>query len=52
MLAVLSVGFLPVFLLTRLAAVEEDLAPAASQINLALLLLPVVYLTVNTDAHH
>ena len=47
----LSVGFLPVFLLTRLAAVEEDLAPAASQTDLSFLLLPVVHLTVNTDVH-
>ena len=52
MLAVLPVGLLPVFLLTLLAAVEEDLAPSVSQSNLVLLLLPLVHLTVCTIVSH
>ena len=48
-LAVLSVGLLPVFLLALPAAVEEGLAPAAPQGDLALGLLPVVHDAVCTD---
>ena len=52
MLAVPPVGLLPVFLLTILAAVEEDLAPTASQSDLVLLLLPLVHLAVGTFVSH
>ena len=49
MLTVLSVGLLPVLLLTLLATVEEDLAAAAPQRDLVLLLPPLVHLAVYTD---
>ena len=52
MLAVPLVGLLPVLLLTLLAAVEEDLAPTASQSDLALFLLPVVHQTVCAGVFH
>ena len=48
-LAVLSVGLLPVLLLAVLAAVEEGLAPAAPQGELPLGLLPAVHDTVCTN---
>ena len=51
MLAVPPVGLLPVFLLTILAAVEEDLAPTASQSDLVLL-LPLVHIAVGTFVSH
>ena len=47
--AVLSVGLLPVLLLALPAAVEEGLAAAAPQGDLALGLLPVVHDTVGTN---
>ena len=50
LLAVLSVGLPPVLLLALLATVEEQLAPTASQGDLAILLLlpPVVHVAVCT----
>ena len=52
MLAVLPVGLLPVLLLALLAAVEEGLAPATPQGDLALGLLPVVHGTVCANVFH
>ena len=50
LLAMLSVGFLPVLLLALPAAVVEDLAPCAPQGDLALHLLPHVHLAVHANA--
>ena len=52
MLAVPPVGLPPVLLLALLAALEEDLAPAASQRDFVLLLFPLVHLTVDTGVFH